>query len=295
MKPIKKLIERVDKFQQSKPVLAFPYAVIKKYGEDSAGYQAALLTYYGFLSLFPLLMVLTTIADSLAGSNPELQKTIVGGLTDYFPLLGNQLSSSVDTVHGSGFALLVGILFTLYGARGVADVWRHGTAALWGIPKDQLAGFPKAILKSFSIIVVGGVGLLIASVSTGAAAAIGKGWEWQLLAVVVNLVVLFWLFHFLLNVSLPKKLPLNQTRWGALTAAIGLVLLQSVGAAILAKQLKSLDALYSYFALALGLLFWIYLQAQLLYYAVEVAAVSSQKKWPRSFSEPPPKQAKAKA
>lgn len=292
MKQVKKLIGRIDKFQQSHPVLAFPYAVIKKYGDDSAGYQAALLTYYGFLSLFPLLMVLTTIADSLVGSNPELSETIVGGLTDYFPLLGNQLSSNVDTINGSGFALIIGILFTLYGARGVADVWRHGAAAIWGIPKHQLAGFPKAIINSLSIIFVGGFGLLVASLSTGAAAAIGKGWEWQALAIAVNLVVLFGLFHFLLNITLPKKLHLNQTRWGALTAAIGLVLLQSVGAMILTKQLKSLDALYSYFALALGLLFWIYLQAQIIYYAVEVAVVSSQKKWPRSFSEPPPKQDK---
>ena len=38
-----------------------PRAVFKKFGEDKAGYLAALVAYYGFFSLFPLMLVMVTV------------------------------------------------------------------------------------------------------------------------------------------------------------------------------------------------------------------------------------------
>jgi uncharacterized BrkB/YihY/UPF0761 family membrane protein len=264
-------VKKVDRFQQRHRPLAFIYAVIKKYGDDGAGYQAALLTYYGFLALFPLLLVLTTVTDSLIGKNPELAGTVIKGLTDYFPLLGNQLASRVHGLNSSGWPLIAGLLFALYGTRGVADVFQLGVRKIWGIPASQRDGFPKAQLKSLAIVIVGGFGFIVAS---------------DVLSTFLNLFVLFWLFVFLLNFSLPRHVSFKDTRLAAAVAAIGLVTLQLVGGYILTHELKSLDALYSYFAIALGLLFWIYLQSQMLFYAVEIAAVKSQKKWPRSLNEP---------
>ncbi len=271
-------------FQQRYRPLAFTVAVIKKYNEDEAGYKAALLTYYGFLSLFPLLLVLTTVTDNLVGSNSELGRTIIHGITNYFPLLGNQLSSHVQGLHKNGLALLVGILFTLYGTRGVAGAFRHGVQSIWLVPKSQPDNFPSSILRSFSLIIVGGFGFILASVLSGIAAGAGHGSLFRGASVVVNVFILYWLFRFLLKFSLPRHVTARETHSAAVTAAIGLVLLQTLGTYLLARELKSLDALYSYFALSLGLLFWIYLQAQILYYAVEIAVVSSKRLYPRSLS-----------
>jgi uncharacterized BrkB/YihY/UPF0761 family membrane protein len=190
-------------------------------------------------------------------------------------------------LHQSGFALAVGIFFLIYGTRGVADVWRHGIQDVWGIPRRKREGFPKGLIKSLGIVVIGGLGFLLASVSATMAAAAGHGWAFRSFSIVIDLVILFWLFTFLLNISLPRHVKLKEVRVGAATAAVGLVILQALGGYILARELKSLDALYSYFAIALGLLFWIYLQAQMLYYAAEIAVVSSKKLWPRGFSDPP--------
>ncbi len=278
-----KIVHSIDKYQQRHPVLAFGYAVIKKYGEDQAGTDAALLTYYGFLALFPLLMVLTTLTDMIIGNHPGLEATVIQGITDYFPLLGNQLAAHVHTLHKSGAALLIGLLFTLYGTRGVADTFRQGVQKIWGIPKPDNGGFPKSLLKSLGLIAVGGSGFMLAAVSSGFASAAGQGLSFLILSVAVNVFILFWVFTFLINFSLPRQVKPKQIRIGAAAAAIGLVILQSAGGYILAHELKSLDALYSYFAVALGLLFWIYLQAQMLYYAVEIAVVNSNKLWPRSI------------
>lgn len=284
MKIVNNIISRVDKWQQRHRWSALAYAVIKKYGEDGAGSQAVILTYYAFLSLFPLLLVLSTLTSLIASNHPALQRDIIRSTTNYFPVLGSQLSNHINTLHKNGLALLVGIVFTLYGSRGVADAFRRGVQHIWHVPKAQRQGFPRTIPNSLIIIVVGGFGFIIASISTGLAAAAGHGPAFRLLSVAVNLFILFWLFTFLLNVCLPRQVPIKDTKSGALAAAIGLVILQALGGYLLKRELKSLDALYSYFAIALGLLFWIYLQAQLMYYAVTLAAVRAQQLWPRSIN-----------
>jgi YihY family inner membrane protein len=281
---LQKLIKRLDDFQRKRRLPAFIFAVIKKYDEDDAGRQAALLTYYAFLSLFPLLLILTTLTENISTSHPELQADIVKGATNYFPVLGTQLAAHVNSLQKSGFALLIGILFTLYGAHGVADAFQRGVQHLWKIPHSQRNGFPKSTLKSISIIVVAGVGFVVASVSVALAAAAGHGWTFRLLSILINLAIWSGLFVLLLNISLPRHIPFKETRAAALTAAIGLVILQILGGYLLARELKRLDALYSYFALSLGLLFWIYLQVQVLFYSLEIVAVRSHKLWPRGLT-----------
>ncbi len=282
---LQKLIRSLDNFQRRHRLPAFVVAVIKKYGEDDAGRQAALLTYYAFLSLFPLLLVLTTLTEYISTSHPELQADIVKGATNYFPVLGTQLAAHVHTLQKSGLALAIGILFTLYGAHGVADAFQRGVQQLWKIPRSERDGFPKSTLKSFGIIAIAGAGFIVVSVSVALAAATGHGWVFRLLSILINLIIWSGLFILLLNISLPRHVPFKETRAAALTAAIGLVMLQVLGGYLLARELKHLDALYSYFALSLGLLFWIYLQVQVVFYSLEIAAVRSHGLWPRSLTD----------
>ena len=284
MNIIQKTTARIDKYQRRHRFPAFLYAVIKKYGDDQAGYQAALLTYYGFLSLFPLLLVATTVVSILASHHPDVRDTIIKSITDYFPVLGNQLSDNVQSLHKRGLALVVGLLFILYGARGIADAFRHGVNHIWQIAYEKRDSFPKSVAKSLTIILLGGFGLILASISTSFASGTGHGLFFRILPVVVNIFVLFWVFVLLLNISLPRHVKLADVRAGAITAAVGLVILQTLGGYVLKQQLRNLDALYSNFAITLGLLFWIYLQAQILYYAVEIAYVRSTRMYPRSLT-----------
>jgi len=282
---IKKFIRKLDAWQQRRWWTAVAYAVIKKYGQDETGYHAALLTYYGFLSLFPLLLVVTTLASLAASSHPAWQRDIISGVTDYFPVLGGPLAEHVSTLNKNGLALVVGILFTLYGARGVANVFRRGVQNIWRVPAKLRPAFPQTVFSSLSIIIIGGLGFIIASVAASLAAAAGHGPAFRLLSGAINLFILFWLFTFLLNACLPSQVPRKDVRSGALAAAIGLIILQGLGGHLLRTELQHLDTLYSYFAIALGLLFWIYLQAQILYLSVTLAAVRAQRLWPRTIVE----------
>ena len=76
MNPFERAVRAVDRTQQRNRVLGFIFAVNKKYGDDRGGQLAALLAYYGFLSLFPLLLLLATIVAMIAGSHHALANSI---------------------------------------------------------------------------------------------------------------------------------------------------------------------------------------------------------------------------
>jgi uncharacterized BrkB/YihY/UPF0761 family membrane protein len=338
MNIIEKNVRRIDTYQRSRKKVSFLYGVVKKYSEDEAGYQAALMAYYGFLSLFPLLLVLTTVIKLTLRNESELRRSIIDSVTNYFPMVGNDLQKSVHSMGGTGLVLLIGILVTLYGARGVADVFRSTVNHIWEVPYVRRTGFPWSLLRSVRIIVVGGAGLVLAPIISGYAAAAGHGPLFWFSSLLITLLVLFSVFLYLLHTSLPHelskilssdpKLPnlglnvptirhhsqgyasspwahfvsklgnfaLQERPWidsrkravhslwpSALMAAVGLQILQSLGSLLITHQLKHLDDLYGTFAIVLGLLFWLYLQAQVIVYALEAGTVKAFKLYPRSL------------
>jgi membrane protein len=291
VKLINRFLAYLNRRQQESELTAFTIAVIKKYNEDGAGRQAALLAYYGFLSLFPFLLVLTTVTDTFLSRSAHLYVTVIGGITNYFPLLGTQLSSHVGSIHAGSILFYVSLLFTIYGTRGVADAFRRGVEKIWLIPKKERVVFPESLFKNACLIIVGGLGFLIASVTAALASSAGHGVTFRLLSLAINLIILFTLFSFLINFTLPNHIPLKEIRSSAAFATIALVILQLLGGYIIGRELKKLDELYSYFALTLGLIFWIYLQTQVLFYSIEIAVVSSKKLWPRSLDSAHPSKA----
>ena len=72
-----RVIGWADRLQREHSVLGFPYAVVKKYGNDEGGRQAALITYYGFLSLFPLLLLGVAVLSRVLADHPDLRKRLI--------------------------------------------------------------------------------------------------------------------------------------------------------------------------------------------------------------------------
>ena len=67
------IIAWADRVQRQHGLLGFPYAVIKKYGDDDGGREAALITYYGFLSIFPLLLLGVAVLSRVLAGDPRLR------------------------------------------------------------------------------------------------------------------------------------------------------------------------------------------------------------------------------
>jgi YihY family inner membrane protein len=285
MNIFKKLLTKINRFQQRHGFFGFPYAVIKKYSDDESSYEAALITYYGFLSLFPLLLVFTTVMQLILKDNPDLLHRVTEAVSAYFPVIGDQLQKSIQGGLGkTGWALIVGGILTLYGARGGADAFRHALNHVWQVPYVKRTGFPWSLVKSFGLIVVGGLGLLGAAIISGYATASGHDWLFRIGFFALTLVVLYGVFLFLFRFGLSVKRPLHNFMVGAAVGAVGLLILQAIGGYVLTNQLKHFNSLYGTFAIVLGLLFWIYLQAQVMLYAMEIDSVRVMKLWPRSLN-----------
>ena len=279
-------LRRLDRYQRTHRRAGFIYAVFRKYSEDESGHKAALLAYYGFLAIFPLLLVLTTILKLLLNGSPQLKSQIINDATAYFPAIGNDLQHNIHGLGASGVALVVGVLLTLYGARGVADVLRSALNHMWQVPYAQRSRFPGSIARSMSIITFGGFGLLAVPVVSGYALAFGHGEFFRTLSIVLTLIMLFVVLIFVIKIAVSVHRSIQEIWFGAAIAAMGLEVLQSVGGYILARELTHLDSLYGAFAIVLGLLYWLYLQAQLLLYAFEVDSVRIFDLWPRSLQKP---------
>jgi membrane protein len=292
---MQRIVTRIDTFQQGHRASAFIYAVIKKYGDDSAGHQAALLTYYGFLSLFPLLLVATSVVDFIAQRNVHLRDRLLTDATSYFPVVGRQLQDNIGSSR-TGLALVVGLLFAVYGARGIADAVRGALDAAWGTPQRKRTGFPMGLIKSLGLLFGAGLGLLLTTVLAGyATATLGHSWIFRLVPLGINAGLLYLIFMYVFLLGPSRRRPRRDLRLGAVAMVAGLLILQTVGGYLITHELRNMSGAYGQFALVLTLMFWIYLLAQVFMYSVEINVVHAHGLWPRSLSGRLPTAADEKA
>lgn len=283
-KVFNKTIKRLDAYQQKHNLPAFIIAVIKRYNDDEAGNQGALITYYGFLSLFPLLLVLTSILEIISNGNEQFKNKIISSAGTYLPILGERLQNNIQSPNKSGVILFFALLFTFYGARGGADAFRNAMNTIWHIPKDKRTKFPNTIIGSTKIIIVGGIGLLGSALISTYAAGLGRSIVFQILASLISTVIITLTLYFVIEISLGEHVKQKrEILIAALFSAMGILLLQRLGGYIITNQLKNLRDLYGTFALVLGLLFWIYLQVKVMLYAVTSSIVLKYNLWPISL------------
>ena len=130
------LHDRIDAYQRRHKWLGFPIAVAYKFGDDQGNYLAALMTYYGFLALFPLLLLATSILGFVLQGNEELQEKILDTALSQFPVFGDVLAQQ-GGVQGSTTAVVIGALGFLYGAMGIAQATQNAMNVAWAVPEEQ--------------------------------------------------------------------------------------------------------------------------------------------------------------
>jgi membrane protein len=283
---VRALLARFDRYQQSHAALGFPFAVLKKFGDDSAGNLAAVIAWSATLAVFPLLLLLITVLGIVLRNDPNLQQRVLKSALVEFPVIGQQLQTNIKSLNRSGVGLIVGLIGTFLGTRGVANALQNALNTMWEIPRERQPGFPLNALRSLAIVLVLGIGLIVTATLSGfggGTGAIGAGFRIGAVALAFALnVVVF---------SVVFRLAIAQVAWkdlwlGAFLTAVGWEALLTVGGYLIAHDIKNMSAVYGTFALVLGLMSWLYLQAELTLYAVEVDVVRVRHQWPRSIVTP---------
>src|SRR4051812_23411917 len=126
-----RLVERLDRFQLRHPIAAVTVGTVRKFGADDGGRLAALVAYYGFFALFPLLLVLVTVSSWVLAGNVELQERLLDSALAQFPIIGDQIGDNLGQVSGSGVALLIGLAGAFWGGWGALGSMRRAMETIW--------------------------------------------------------------------------------------------------------------------------------------------------------------------
>jgi uncharacterized BrkB/YihY/UPF0761 family membrane protein len=285
--PVERGIRAVDAFQQARRPLAFTFGVIKKFGDDSAGSLAALVAYYGFVSLFPLLLVLITILGLVV--TPGTEKAVVHSALAQFPIVGNQLTGP-NGIHalkaGSVLGLIIGLLGLVWGSQGITQAAQKAMTTVWNVPGVIRPGFVPRLGRSVEFVAVL-LNVIITTVLAGFATLGGQAWYLRVLAGIITLLVDVGVYILAFRVLTPKSVRTRDLVPGAVVAGLAWAILQYFGTLLVGHQLRHANQIYGYFGSILGLLAFLYLAAQISLYAAELNVVRARRLYPRSIVQPP--------
>ncbi|HEY4278870.1 MAG TPA: YihY/virulence factor BrkB family protein [Conexibacter sp.] len=279
-----KPLRAFDRLQRRAPVLGFPLAVVKKFSDDHAGHLAALIAWYGFFSIFPLLLVLVTVLGYVLSGNPEWYARIVNSAFAQFPVIGEDIS--VGALRGDTTALVVGIVGALWAGLGVTLAAQRAMDEVWDVPHRERRNFLTArgrgllvlaVLGGLNIAITVAVGLIVSGLLSIGVRASGLA-----LTLLLN-VLLFWASFRLLT---SREVPTRQLWLGIGIAAVGWAVLQTVGGIYVDRVIARAHATYGLFAIVIGLLSWLYLGGQIVLYAAEANVVRARRLWPRGLFDP---------
>lgn len=280
------LIRRVDAFQQRHAVLGFPIGVIYKFFDDYGTYLAALITYYAFVSIFPLLLLASTVLSIVLQGHPQLQQELIDSALSEFPVIGDQLKTP-QRLSGSWEAILVGIIVALYGALGAAQAVQYVSNQVWQVPRNNRPNPFVARGKSILLILIMGIGVFgvsLANVIIGPSKFLGD--HSAFIADVVAFPLIVASITFIFQLSASSRVRPWHVLPGAIVAAIALRALQGFGASYVSGVVAKSSSVDGVFAIVLGLMAFVYLVAMSLILAMEINVVWRKRLYPRSLLTP---------
>jgi len=280
-----RVIDAVDRGQQRVPVIGFPLAVFYKYLDDQGNYLAAIIAYYAFIAIFPLLLLGTSILGFILQDNPTLQERILDSALAQFPIIGDELGRP-NGLEGSTGGIIVGSLVALYGALGLGQAIQNALNQAWAIPRDSRPNPVLLRARSLLLLITAGVALLglsIASALLSSTQVFGEfaSYRWPIVVVTVLLVTL--VLALLLRLGAARTHQLRSVIPGAFTVALMWQSLQSIGTAYVTGVIAEAEGMDETFAVVLGLIGLLWVAAVMGVLGMEVNVVLARRLWPRAL------------
>ena len=285
----------IDRAQRQFPALGVPLAVIYKYFDDQGNYLAAVLTYYAFLAIFPLMLLGSSILGFVLQGYPQLEQAALDSALAQFPIIGSELGRP-GGLQGSVGAIVFGGLGALYGALGLGLGLQNVQATAWAVPRNSR---PHPVLtRVTSVVLLATAGSVILGVSVLSALAtetqlVGElsthvWWRW--LVRLVTVAILGTVLTVLLRMAAAKAIQhdIAGAAPGGFTIAVLFQFLQAGGTAYVTHVLNVTDEndMNATFGLVLGLMLFLYLAAIIGVLGIEVNVVLAERLWPRALLTP---------
>jgi YihY family inner membrane protein len=273
--------DRIAGLEARHSSVAIVMAVQRKYREERAGYLAATIAYYAFLSIFPLMLVFVTLLGYALEGDVERQRRLVDSALADFPVLGPQLQSNVHPLQGNGLALAIGIGIALWAGTGVCLALEYAFDRIWGVPSKRRSNFVMARLRALAWIAVLGLVTLVGAVIGGlSASTVSYGALARIAALGVSLALSVTVFTTAFRVLTSASPTVREVLPGALIAAFAWEALLTIGGYYVAHQLRNASNTYGTFAFVIVLLGWLYLAAMIAVLAAELNVVLARRRRP---------------
>ncbi|MDO9457733.1 MAG: YihY/virulence factor BrkB family protein [Nocardioides sp.] len=281
--------ERLVEARAERPALDHVLLMNEHYGKVKGGQQAGAVTYFAFLSFFPILALAFFAVGIIANVYPDAQENVVKAIDSVLPnIVGDDEGQiSIDKVQSfSGLAGIVGLLGVLYAGLGWVSALREALVAVFETPQRELPSFVKGKLRDLEALVIVGLVLVVAVAVAGFVSGfsedlldlVGLGtelsWLVKILAVVLGLAANAVLFFALFKLLAEPEVPSRSLWSGALLGAVGFEILKQLSSLLLSST-KGQPA-FQAFGIALILLIWINYFSRLVLYAASWAFMSPE-------------------
>jgi membrane protein len=279
----------LDRFQRRTPLLGAPIAVLYKYFDDQGSYLAAIITYYAFVAIFPLLLLGTTTLGVVLQDNPDLEQQVLDSALSQFPVIGTELGIP-GGLSGSVTAVVLGSLAALYGALGLGQAIQNATNIAWAVPRNNRPSPLMLRVKSLLLLLMGGLAVLaviVLSILASETEVLGESlasyrWPIPVATVIVNTAVLTFFFRLAAARHHSKRSAVP----GALLVAVTWLLIQRLGTFYVQRVLESTSEMNQTFGLVLGLVGLIFVAAVTGVLGMELNVVLDRRLWPRALLTP---------
>jgi membrane protein len=291
---VNRVIAWADGLQRRHGVLGFPYAVVKKYGDDGGGREAALITYYGFLSIFPLLLLGVAVLSRVLAGHPDLRGRLIAVVVP--PALRSTVEHALATLPTSAVPLVAGLIGLLFSGTGVVFSVYQTLNHVAAVPHRFRAGFVSRyvrVLVMVAALLLGG--LAVGALTVVATALPGQPGVQRAAALFGSALVVFAVLLLAARLLLVRTAPVRALWPGALLGAAEVTVVLNAGAPLLARLVTKAGPVYGSFATVAGMFALLYLVGQALVYAAEAAAVRYARLWPRAVDLNRPTAADARA
>jgi uncharacterized BrkB/YihY/UPF0761 family membrane protein len=281
VEPARKAMGAVDAWQRRSRWAGVPYAVVKKFGDDNANLVVVALAWYGFLAIFPLLLVVVTIFGLVGQAS--IGTGVLRTLHE-FPVVGTDFNPANKTaLHGSALGLTVGLVGLIYGAQGVTQTAQLAMATVWNIPQIQRTGFVPRLGRSLAGLITIGIAFFVNAVVTTYATGGTSNYAIRI-PVLAGLLVLNCALYFATFTLLTAKVvgPRGHLP-GAILGGVAFTALITVGTGLVTHELKNASQTYGAFGTVIGIVAFLLLLAKLSLYAAELNPVLARRLYPRAL------------
>lgn len=286
--PQERVVALVDRVRARRPFVDHLVRMQGHYGGVKAGQQAGAVTYFGFLSFFPILALSFFVVGYVSRIYPEANANLRDAIDALLPgIIGRdegQLQLG-DFRTFSGLAGIVGLLGVLYAGLGWISALRDALSVVFETSGLDQPNFFLGKLRDLITLVAIGLVLTVAVAVTGFVSAFSTtvlelvgldaalAWLVRVLAVLLGLVANALLFSVMFTLLAKPAAPRRSLWSGAVLGALGFEVLKQVSQYLFAAT-KGQPA-FQAFGIALILVVWINYFSRVVLYAASFAHTSA--------------------